>query len=559
MPTITISYEALKKELGKPLSIEELENGLFDMGMELDSVEGDDLAVEVTAERLDLLSLQGLARALKSFLGLSPNVPRYRTLQGDETYAVKITDKVKQVRPFTVCAIVKNIQFSEERIREVIDVQEKLHATLGRGRVRGAIGIYPLETIQLPITYTADTPQNISFVPLGETREMTGAQILSQHETGREYAHLLEGLDMYPYFVDAKGNILSMPPIINSEKTGRVENSTTDIFIECSGFDKILLNELLTNLTTMFADMGGDIYEMTLKYESGESEVTPNILSKKRSFSNKTLEKFIGLKLTLEELKPLLRKMMYEFVDAEYKDNDEIILHVTAPAYREDIWHEIDIVEDIARAYGYNNLPLTFPNISTIGDTLPLSDLREELATVMVGMGFLETYTFGLTSKIDQLEHMLLDEQKVGFMPVANGNETQTMMRISLLPEQLKCLVHNRNQPLPQRIFEGSFVIIPDASKDVKCKNELHFAAAMTDKKVTFTQMRQALESLLKSKGLLPSFKPVEHPSFISGRAGVVIINNVAVGIIGEIHPQVLTNFGIVTPVVAFEINIEAI
>ncbi len=559
MPTITISYEALKKELGKPLSIEELENGLFDMGMELDSVEGDDLAVEVTAERLDLLSLQGLARALKSFLGLSPNVPRYRTLQGDETYAVKITDKVKQVRPFTVCAIVKNIQFSEERIREVIDVQEKLHATLGRGRVRGAIGIYPLETIQLPITYTADTPQNISFVPLGETREMTGAQILSQHETGREYAHLLEGLDMYPYFVDAKGNILSMPPIINSEKTGRVENSTTDIFIECSGFDKILLNELLTNLTTMFADMGGDIYEMTLKYESGESEVTPNILSKKRSFSNKTLEKFIGLKLTLEELKPLLRKMMYEFVDAEYKDNDEIILHVTAPAYREDIWHEIDIVEDIARAYGYNNLPLTFPNISTIGDTLPLSDLREELATVMVGMGFLETYTFGLTSKIDQLEHMLLDEQKVGFMPVANGNETQTMMRISLLPEQLKCLVHNRNQPLPQRIFEGSFVIIPDASKDVKCKNELHFAAAMTDKKVTFTQMRQALESLLKSKGLFPSFKPVEHPSFISGRAGVVIINNVAVGIIGEIHPQVLTNFGIVTPVVAFEINIEAI
>lgn len=559
MPTINISYDALKQELGKELSLEELHQALFDMGMELTQVEDDMLAVEITAERLDLLSLQGLARALRAFLGLSPSVPRYKVLDGDENYKVHITNQVKDVRPYTVCAIVKNLSLSEEQIEQIIDVQEKLHATLGRGRARGAIGIYPLATITLPITYTADKPEHISFVPLGHTTEMTAKQILSQHETGKEYAHLLEGKELFPYFIDAKGEILSVPPIINSELTGRVTAQTTELFIECSGFDKLLLHQLLTNLACLFADMGGDIYAMQLTYENGATEQTPVLSSKKRSFSTKTLKKYIGLTLSLEELKSLLRKMMYEFVDAEYKDDNKIILHVTAPAYREDLWHEIDIIEDVARAYGYNNLPLTFPTVAGIGSVLPLSALKEELANVLVGMGFIETYTFALTSKQEQLTYMRLAEEDIAFMPVANGNETQTMLRISLLPEQLKCLMHNRNETLPQKIFEASFVVIPDKTKDVKCRNELHLAALITDKQVTFTQLRQVLEALLATRNETIRITAVEHPSFISGRAGAVYLNDKVIGVIGQLHPEVLTHFGIVTPVVAFEINLEAI
>ncbi len=559
MPTINVSYEALKKELDKPLSIKELEQALFDMGMELDEVKDDDMAIEVTAERLDLLSVQGLARALRSFLGIAPTVPRYKTLHGDENYLIKITNQVKTVRPFTVCAVVKNVQLSDERIKEIIDVQEKLHVTLGRGRSRGAIGIYPLESITLPITYTAALPKEISFIPLGETEEMTGDRILKEHETGREYAHLLEGKEFFPYFVDAKGDILSMPPIINSEKTGHVLPSTTELFIECSGFDKLLLHELLTYLTTMFADMGGDIYEMTLRYEDGAVQTTPRLKSKRCSFSTKTLKKYIGLQLSLEELKPLLRKMMYEFIDAEYEEDNEIILHLSAPPFRTDLWHEIDIIEDVARAYGYNNLPLTFPTVAGIGSTLPKSNLGEELAQIMVGLGFLETYTFALTNKTDQLDNMLLSEEKVAFIPISNGNETQSMLRISLLPELLKCLVENRTQPLPQKIFEGSFVVVPEKTADVKSRNELHFASLMTNKQVTFTQMRQILEALLRSRNVNVTFNPVVHPSFIAGRAAAIMLKDKVIGIVGEVHPQVLTNFGLITPVVAFEINAEAL
>ncbi|MBN1175089.1 phenylalanine--tRNA ligase subunit beta [Candidatus Woesearchaeota archaeon] len=556
MPTTSMSFSSLIEAIGKDLTVDELRSALFDMGMELEEVEGDDIAVEVTAERLDLLSLQGLARALRSFLGIA-RVPIYGAKNSD--YVVNISSKLTDVRPFTVCSIVKNLNLSDERIKEIIDVQEKLHSTLARGRKKGAIGIYPLEHITLPITFTADFPQNIVFQPLGSNRQMNGLEILQEHETGKEYAHLLEGKDLFPYFVDAANNILSMPPIINSEATGRVTVDTKDIFIECSGFDKVLLNELLTNLVCMFADMGGDIYSMTLNYEGQESEVTPKIDYQEKLFSTKTLKHYIGLDLSVEELKVLLEKMMYVVKDIKTTENGEAVFSLLAPAFRRDLWHEVDIAEDVARAYGYNNLPLTFPNVSTIGSTLELSDLREEFSDVMVGLGFLETYTFGLTAKSDQLDKMNLSEDHVGFVPVANGNETQGMMRISIIPEQLKSLANNRNQPLPQKIFEGDFVVLPDLSKDVKARNEMHLSAMITDRAVTFTQIKQVLDSLLLTRGINISIKPTNHPSFIKGRAGVIIFDDIAIGIIGELNPQVLINFGLTTPVAAFELNLESI
>jgi len=562
MPTANMSFSALNDAVGKELSVEELRVALFDMGMELESSEGDDISVDVTAERLDLLSVQGLARALKSFLGIA-KIPIYNARKSD--YVVNISSKVNSVRPYTVCAVVKDLSLSDERIKEIIDVQEKLHSTLARGRKKGAIGIYPLEHISLPITFTADKPENIHFQPLGESREMNALEILRNHETGREYAHLLEGKELFPYFVDANDNILSLPPIINSELTGRVTVETKDVFIECSGFDKVLLNELLTNLVTMFADMGGIIYSMTLNYEGGSSELTPLIDYQEKTFSTKTLKHYIGLDLSVDEIKSLLEKMMYTikdvkpFINVDGRETNEFIFHLLAPAFRRDLWHEVDIAEDVARAYGYNNLPLTFPNVATIGSTLKSSDLREELSFVMTGMGFLETYTFGLTAKPDQLDKMLLSEEKVGFVPVANGNETQGMMRISLIPELLKALSHNRNLPLPQKIFEGDFVVLPDSNKDVKARNELHFSGLITDRVVTFTQIKQVLDALLKSKDVEIQVVPSNHPSFIKGRSGIIKLGDNSIGIVGELSPQVITNFGLSSPVAVFEINLESL
>ncbi|MGE0793332.1 MAG: phenylalanine--tRNA ligase subunit beta [Candidatus Woesearchaeota archaeon] len=549
---ITISHKSLNNQLGSKITLNELEEILFNMGFELESHEGDTLSIEITPERLDLLSLQGLSRAIKSFKDSKLPTIDFKLNKGN--YVVNVTKKVKEVRPFTVCAVIKNLNMTDENIQEIINVQEKLHMLLARKRVKGAIGIYPLDAIKMPITYTAAKPKDIKFIPLGKDKIMHGLEILEFHETGKEYAHLLKGKETFPYFIDSNGEILSMPPIINSEKTGRVTNKTKDIFIECSGFDKLLLNEMLTNIVTMFSDMGGDIFEVEVKYEQEKTEKLPKLTPQKITVKKSTIKQLLGLELKDKEITKLLTKMMYEVTKI-----NENSFEVKAPCYRRDIWHEIDVADDIARAYGYNNFKLKVPEISTVGETLPLSDLKEQTADVMVGLGHLEVYTNVLTSEKENIDNMLLKNYKQKYVKIINGNENQTMMRLSLIPELLKSLSNNRSNPIPQKIFEAGLVIIPDDKQDVKSRNEMHVSAMITNKTATFTEIKQTLNALLKTRNLTCEIKTTKHPSFIEGRVGNILINKKLVGIVGELHPQVLINFGLITPVSVFEFNLEEI
>ncbi len=207
----------------------------------------------------------------------------------EKKFSVKIEPSVKEVRPFTACAIVKNLKFDDEKIREVIDIQEKLHSTFGRNRKKIAIGIYPLEKIKLPITYKAQEPEKIKFIPLEMNEEMTGRQILSRHPKGREYAHLLSDAKKFPIFVDAKGDILSMPPVINSQMTGKIDIKTRDVFIECSGFDFNVLSKTLNIIATALADMNGEIYAMNLDY--GKRIITPDFTKEKMKIKAATIAK----------------------------------------------------------------------------------------------------------------------------------------------------------------------------------------------------------------------------------------------------------------------------
>lgn len=545
---INTTLSELQKVLGKKISTKELEQTLFDMGFELEENEDNTLTIELTPERLDLLSIYGFARAIKCFKFNEKVKTKY--LAKNNNYVVNVTKEVKDVRPYTVCAVIKNLKIDEEKLNQIIDLQEKLHNLLARGRVKGAIGIYPLDKIKMPITYTAADPKKIKFIPLGVDKIMNGHEILTEHEKGKEFAHLLEGKDKYPYFIDANEEILSMPPIINSENTGKVTFDTTDLFIECSGFDKVILNEMLTNIVTMFDDMGGEVYNVEVKYPNNQKEILPILNPIEMKVKKETISKLLGLNLDDKKLKELLSKMMYEV-----KSISKTEIEILAPTYRRDLWHEIDVADDIARAYGYNNFELVMPDIPTIGESLPISDLKEELSQFLVGFGFLETYTNTLVSQKEHTTKML--DETIKFIPVINGTENQTMMRVSIIPELLKSLEKNRHNPIPQKIFEAGLVVILDDKKDVLCKNQMNLTAMITDKTVTFTQIKQILDATLNTKGLTCEIKPTQNPSYINGRCGYIIVNNQNIGIIGELHPQVLTNFGLITPVACFEINLE--
>ena len=257
MPTITLSRKAFESFVGKKLPIEKLKDRISMLGTGLENVTDSEITVEIFPNRPDMLSVQGFARAFSSFIGNKTGLIPYKVEPSREK--VIIEKSVEDVRPYTACAIVKNLHFDGEKIKEVIDIQEKLHITYGRSRKKVAIGIYPFEKIKTPIRFMAKKPEEIKFQPLEFPGEINGNQILSQHPAGRDYGHLIEKLEKFPIFVDANDEILSMPPIINSHKIGKISEKTADVFIECSGFDFNVLKKCLNMIVTALSDIGGKI------------------------------------------------------------------------------------------------------------------------------------------------------------------------------------------------------------------------------------------------------------------------------------------------------------
>lgn len=549
MVMLETNFKTLQKLIGKKLNIEEFEEALFNLGMELDEQKGDEIKIEVTAERPDMVSPQGLARALRAYFGLKN--PKYTAKEPLKNYKVIIDKSVSKVRPFTACAIVKNLKFTDDNIKEIIWVQEKLHATFGRNRKKAAIGIYPLEKIKLPIYYRAANPNHIKFRPLESGSEMTANEIINEHKTGKEFAHLLEGSDVYPYFCDGAGSILSMPPIINSHDTGRVTTKTKELFIECSGHDFASLSQTLNILVYLFQDMGGVVYQMDLQYPD-KKIISPEINPDIRKISSKYVSEILGKEFTSKEIANNLKKAMHE-IKKITKENVEF----SVPPIRTDIWHDIDVVDDVLRVFGVNNIVPELPEVSTEGKLLYENRLKKIITELMIGLSFQEIFTLTLTNSKDQYEKMNYEEIPEHIMLSSSVEENIGMLRTWLLPEAIKALMNNRNREYPQKIFEINYITIPEEKSDVLSKDKMHFCSLIAAKDADFTKAKQVIINILESLGYDAKFKATNHNSFIQGRTASIFVKGKNIGTIGEIHPQVLENFGIEVPVSGFEIDLE--
>jgi len=457
---------------------------------------------------------------------------------------VIIKKEVQDIRPFTACAIVKGLKLNDKKIKEIMQIQEKLHITFGRNRKKLAIGIYPLEEIKLPIVYTAKKPNEIKFRPLESTKEMTGLQILSKHPAGKEYGHLLEGKKKFPIFMDSNKEILSMPPIINSHKTGRLIEKTKDVFIECSGFDYNTLSKCLNIIATSLSDMGGQIYSMDLKYEN-KKKTSPNLNPEEMKLDIDYINQLLGLKLTKIQIVKLLAKMGHGI------KGDKVLV----PCYRVDILHQIDIAEDIAIAYGYENFKGEIPNVSTVAQENELEIFKSRVAEILVGHRLLETLSYNLTNKRVNNENMFLSEETVELENSLNID--YACLRSWILPGLLKILSDNKNKEYPQNIFEIGKVFNLDKTEETGVKEEEGLGIVLCGPDTDFTKIKQMTDALFNGLGLESEVKEAKHPSFIEGRCGTIKVKGKQMAFLGEINPEVLERFELKMPVVAFELNIE--
>jgi len=544
MPVIEISAIDLKKLVGQ-VDLEKIQQY---SKLEIVKVENSDqLNVEVKdSNRPDLLSIEGIARELNGIFGKEKGLAQYKI----NNSSFVLNSENVMARPEIVCAVVKNVKLNDFAIKQLIQLQEKLCDGFGRKRKEAAAGVYDFDKIKWPIIYKSVKPDGIKFTPLDMSEELTPRQILVKNEKGREYAKLLENESEYPLLIDSANQVLSMPPVINSNHSGKVTEETKNLFIEVTGFDREKIMLALNIIIAALADRDGEIYSVSLN-KAGKKTTSPEFKTKIKKFSLEEANKRLGLNLSAKEMITLAEKARYS---AKLK-KDEI--EVETPFYRPDIIHAFDVIEDIAIAYGYNNFEAEEPKIFTIGSVLPETKKANRIASLMTGLGFQELLTFNMTNKEDLFKKMNLKEENL--IEIENPvSQTYSCLRNWLLPSLVNILSQNTTKQYPQRIFEIGTVVEP-ADNEVKSETVQKLAIAFSDTKVNFTDMKQIILYLMKNLDIEFEIKESNHASFIEGRQAEIIINKKSAGIFGEIHPKVLSNWGIEMPTAALELNLEVI
>jgi len=555
MPTLELKIERLERLVGKELNIKDLEYDLQWISLDLEDVNEEEqtIKVEYNPNRPDFSSPEGIARALKGYYELETGVPEYEMNSSGIT--LNVSSEVKKVRPYIVAGVVREVFLDEDEVATLMNIQEHLHWAVGRDRKKVAIGVHDLDKIEQPFLYTAVKPDSVSFIPLhGDGYPMNLEEILLLHDKGIEYAHILEGKEVYPIIFDKKDQVLSFPPVINGVIT-TVTEKTENLFLDLTGTDFDAINLALNILSTTLADMGAKIETVNVNYEERDDIITPNLEPRKWELSIDYINDYIGLNLTPDEMIKCFEKVRMNAKKSKKKG----MLDIWVPAFRGDIMHPVDFTEECAIGYNYLNLPKTIRE-GGIGEYHPVQEFSNTIRKIMIGAGYLEVLNFILTNKTRHYDFMNQEKVESELVQIKNPvSKEYNTTRTTILHKLMETIAYNRSEEKPIRIFEVGDIIQLDASEETGAKRRIHLAAATYHENADFTEIRSTIDFIMTALGYKKDFEivPNDNPTYLNGRYGDIMINDTKIGEIGEIHPEILNRFKLEFPVSALEINLE--
>ncbi len=555
MPSIELKLKRLSKLVGKELTLDQLEYDLQWIGLDVDEVlkEENAIKVEYSPNRPDFASPEGIARALKGYYGIETGLAKFNFTKGTEV--MKVDAKVRKVRPYVVCGIVRNIKLDDDEVRTMMNIQEDLHWSVGRDRKKVAIGIHDYDKVRGPYKYTTVKPNGVKFRPLHmENLELTPQEILEEHDMGKEYAHLLVGFDEYPIIYDAEGKVVSFPPIINGVYTTVTEN-TRNLLLDLTGTSFEAVNLAINIIAATFADMGAQVEMATVIYEDEPEKaiMTPNMTPKTWNVHVDYINSYLGLSLKPKEMIDCLKKCR---LDAR-TTKDKNILEVDVPAYRNDVMHEVDFTEEVAIGYGYQNLPITIRE-GGFGQYHPSEELANLSRMIMIGAGSLEMVNSILCSQKDYERLKISFSEKDNIIIENPVSDEFNAVRSTLMIGLMKSLNFNIPVEKPFNIFEVGDVILLDPTQDTGARRELHLAAAVHSEATDYTEIKALFDHYIRTLGVIDKIKvkPASIHGFIEGRTAEIYFENQKIGVIGEIHPEILENYKLDLPTALFELNI---
>ena len=535
MPVINIDFEDLNRMLKESLQSDDFAEIIPRIGADPDEINDKDAIVEFFPDRPDLLSTEGVARSIRAFTEQELGLVEYKTKK--PSTSIVVSPNVLDIRPHVLGGIVRGIKLDDTAIKSLMELQEKLHVTLGRKRSKVSIGIHDLGKLVPPFNYTTCSPHEPAFVPLQKDYEMTPEEILKEHPKGIEYAPLLEEFKEYPLITDSKGEVASMPPIINGALT-TITEETTEVLIDVTGLDFGAVESCLNIVAAALVERGGEIEQIEVKYPS-EKIIVPNMEPIVHKIENEYLINLLGYD---PENFALFKAFRKSGMEPDLKDG---IWHVKVPAYRADILHPVDLVEEIAIGIGYDNIPEQLPKKARFGSALSSRKMEADCRETMLGLGFQEVVTLTLTSTNSL--HEKTGRESEDEATVSNPvTEDYHVLRSSILPNLIELLKNNRHRELPQKIFEVGEVV-----KEHSNRTSLSWLELAS--KATFSNARATAEIISERLKLDGEIVDEEEPIFIPGRYVQVKSENFTLRY-GEIHPSTLEQFEIGYPAIGGEI-----
>jgi phenylalanyl-tRNA synthetase beta chain len=508
------------------------------IGSDVERTEEDHADVEFFPDRPDLFSPEGVARAMRGYLGIETGLPTYIVKPSGISFTVD--PALVTIRPVLGAAVIKGVKFDDESIQSIMSLQESLHWAVGRGRSKVAIGIHDLDSVKPPFRYIA-SPRSRKFIPLDYAEEMSMDEILEKHPKGRDYAKIVKDFPLFPLIVDKDDNVLSFPPIINGELT-RVTIDTKNILLDTTGTDKRAVGTAVNIICTAMAEAGATIESVGIG-----GVQTPTLAPSERTVSVQECSRLLGIELTSATMASLLQKMRF---GAEPAGVDKVKVQV--PCFRADIMHDWDLFEDVAIAYGYDRILDSPPATFTVGKPHPVQVIAALAREAFCGLGYLEVMPFTLTNE-DTLFKKMQREEKSGVLHVMHPISIEnTVVRIDLLPLLLEFLALNRHRELPQRLFTVGDVVD-------SCLTYQHAAGVSTHPDADFSEAYASADAVLHELSIDYRIKESADPAFIEGRKGDIIVAGKKIGVFGEIHPSVLNAFELEHSVTAFEFDLRAV
>ena len=536
MAIISLSYRYLERLTGADRDL--ILSRLPMIGSDMERVEDDHCDVEFFPNRPDLFSVEGVARAMRGFLGIETGLPDYPVTPSGIRFTVD--PALGPIRPYLGSAVIRGVSFDDESILSIMALQEALHWAVGRGRSKVAIGIHDLDAVTPPFHYHA-AERSHRFVPLDFTEEMTMEEILSVHPKGKLYSSIVNEFPRFPLITDDRGQVLSFPPIINGELT-RVTTETKNLLLDTTGTDERAVRTAVTIICTAMAESGA-----TIESVSVEGTQWPDLRPQTRYVHAGECNRLLGTTLSQEELSALLHKMRFGAAPAA-----DGAIRVDVPCYRADIMHDWDIFEDVAIAYGYEHFPAGISPTFAIGTPHPVSVISGVVRQVMIGFGFLEVIPFTLSNE----EVMYIRMQRTAPAGVTRVlypiTEDHTLVRTDLLPLLLEICQFNRHRELPQRIF-----CVGDVVSDLATYQKLAWLSIHPG--ADFSEAYATADAFCHELGLAITVQESEDPAFLGGRRGAIMVNGMPAGVFGEINPGVLNGFELEHPVAAMELDLRAV